>query len=521
MTARTSLPVAVAQLNGIAGDLEGNAGKIRRAARRATDAGALLLVTPELALTGGRVGALAGNAEFMSRVAASLEALSDTLSGGSIPVLVGTLQETERGVQSALAFIEPGKPIRTLSLRDLDHCGPGTESRIRLGEATVLVSLGCPEEPQTAAERCDAEIRVEMEPFCGAVPEQVADGHDGRTVRPRLSVNPAGGFDGGVYPGGSALTDGSARLARRMNFFEEDFAVFDLFEKSEPESAPQAPGRMELLYRALVAATRDYVLKSGFKAVTLGLSGGVDSALVATIAADALGPQNVHCVMMPTRFTSGQSISEATEFVRRRGFPYVVTPIEPLFNAFLTALAPTFENRPWDVTEENLQARVRGMLLMAYSNKFGRLVLATGNKSECAVGYSTLYGDTAGAFAPICDVLKTDVWELCRWRNAQAGGPVIPEQIIDRAPSAELREGQTDQQSLPPYEVLDAIIRGYVERRQSAAQIAKTGIDEALVRKVVGMIHRAEYKRRQCPPGPRLSAVSFACGWNYPLGLKS
>ena len=241
----------------------------------------------------------------------------------------------------------------------------------------------------------------------------------------------------------------------------------------------------------------------------------------ATIAADALGPQNVHCVMMPTRFTSGQSISEATEFVRRRGFPYVVTPIEPLFDAFLTALAPTFENRPWDVTEENLQARVRGMLLMAYSNKFGRLVLATGNKSECAVGYSTLYGDTAGAFAPICDVLKTDVWELCRWRNAQAGGPVIPEQIIDRAPSAELREGQTDQQSLPPYEVLDAIIRGYVERRQSAAQIAKTGIDEALVRKVVGMIHRAEYKRRQCPPGPRLSAVSFACGWNYPLGLKS
>lgn len=520
MTARKSFPVAIAQLNGIAGDLEGNAEKILQTARKAADAGARLLVTPELALVGGRVGALADNGEFLRRAAACLDALTGTLSEVRIPVVLGTLHQTNEGVRSALVLVDSGQPVRTLSLRQLDHAGPGTASTVRLGGNALRVSLGCDECLRSEQGEFAADICVDMEPFCGADPLEQHPAKTGQNARPRLWVNAAGGFDGGVYLGGSSLTDASARLVSRLRWFEEDFAVADLFEAGDGDHAFRKPERLEMLYGALVAATRDYVLKNGFKAVTLGLSGGVDSAFVATIAADALGPQNVHCVMMPTRFTAGQSVNDATEFVKRRGFPYVVTPIEPLFEAFLAALSPAFENRPWDVTEENLQARVRGMLLMAYSNKFGRLVLTTGNKSECAVGYSTLYGDTAGAFAPISDVLKTDVWALCRWRNAQAGGPVIPETIIDRAPSAELREGQTDQQSLPPYEVLDAIIRGYVERRETAGEIAKSGIDEKLVRKVIGMIHRAEYKRRQCPPGPRVSSVSFASGWCYPLGIK-
>ena len=507
-------------MNGIAGDLEGNAEKILQAARKAAGAGAMLLVTSELALAGGRVGALADNEEFTRRAATRLDELARALSEVRIPVVLGTLQQTNAGVRSVLVLIESGQPVRTLSLRQIDHASPGSASIVRLGGVSLRVSLGCDECLQPEHGEAAADICVDMEPFCGADPDELMPGNAGQAARPRLWVNAAGGFDGGVYLGGSSLTDTGMRLVSRLRWFEEDFAVVDLFETGGGDRALRKPERLEMLYGALVAATRDYVHKNGFKAVTLGLSGGVDSALVATIAADALGPQNVHCVMMPTRFTAGRSVMDATDFVKRRGFPYVVTPIEPLFGAFLTALAPVFENRPWDVTEENLQARVRGMLLMAYSNKFGRLVLTTGNKSECAVGYSTLYGDTAGAFAPICDVLKTDVWALCRWRNAQAAGPVIPESIIDRAPSAELREGQTDQQSLPPYEVLDAIIRGYVEKRETAEEIAKSGIDEPLVRKVIGMIHRAEYKRRQCPPGPTVSAVSFSSGWRYPLGIK-
>ena len=519
MKATEHFPVALFQMNGIAADLEGNSRKILQAAQKAAQMGAVLLVTPEMSLTGGRLGDLLQSGDFRKRHEEVISDLSVRLGKFGIAVIVGTLFSRQGAQTSSLVLFEPGSGPRLLCERDLSCRDACAQARVEIGGKSVAVALADSARAISLAAPFDAEIHFSSEIFCGASEAAEKPGK-ACSGKPRLEVHAAGGFDSAVYLGGSCWRDKEGAVCGRLNFFEEDFALVDLLETAQTAKRPEQPDRLSMLYGALVAATRDYVVKNGFSEVTLGLSGGVDSALVATIAADALGPQNVHCVLMPTRFTGKDSLEDALELVRRRSLPYVITPIEPLFEAFLSALQPEFVGRSWDVTEENLQARVRGMLLMAYSNKFGRLVLTTGNKSECAVGYSTLYGDTAGAFAPICDVLKSDVWALCMWRNAQPDGPVIPEHIITRAPSAELREGQTDQQSLPPYETLDAIVRGYVEKRLQVREIAAGGIDEELVRKVIRMIHRAEYKRRQCPPGPRVSAVSFSSGWNYPLGLK-
>ena len=266
-------------------------------------------------------------------------------------------------------------------------------------------------------------------------------------------------------------------------------------------------------------AVQDYVGKNRFPGVILGLSGGVDSALTLAIAADALGPDRVRAVMMPTEYTADISLEDAEKLARTLGVRYDVIAISSVFNQYMTMLNPYFEGRPWDVTEENLQARIRGMILMALSNKTGALVLTTGNKSESAVGYSTLYGDLAGGFALIRDVLKTRVYRLCAWRNRQE--PVIPERILTRAPSAELREGQKDEDSLPPYAVLDRIIESYVEKRMASGDIARLdGMNPETVKRIITMIHRSEYKRRQSPTGPRISPVGFGRDWRYPITGK-
>jgi NAD+ synthase (glutamine-hydrolysing) len=286
-----------------------------------------------------------------------------------------------------------------------------------------------------------------------------------------------------------------------------------------PLRAPVSDERNECeeLYRALVLGTRDYVCKTGFRKVVLGLSGGIDSSLVACVAADALGPENVLGVSMPSRYSTQHSKDDAAELAQALGIEYQVVPIEAGFCGILEVLAEAFRGYETDVTEENLQARVRGQVLMGISNKFGHLVLTTGNKSEMAVGYATLYGDMAGGFAVIKDVLKTRVYELCRYRNSLGPRPVIPENVLTKAPSAELRPDQTDQDSLPPYEVLDGILVAYVEEDRPLEQIVQLGFERVLVEKVVGLVDRAEYKRRQAPPGVKISARAFGRDRRLPI----
>jgi NAD+ synthase (glutamine-hydrolysing) len=339
------------------------------------------------------------------------------------------------------------------------------------------------------------------------------------TGLPMLYVNLVGGQDELVFDGASCVLDGGGEVVRQAPFFEEALEIFE-FEGARPvpgRVAPELPLEAEI-YRALCLGTSDYVRKNGFPGALIGLSGGVDSALTLAIACDALGPERVRAVMMPSRFTAQMSLDDAAEMARRFGVRYDVIPITPVFDAFRAALAPQFAGRAEDVTEENLQARVRGTLLMALSNKFGSIVLTTGNKSEMAVGYATLYGDMAGGYAVIKDLVKTLVWRLARYRNTLS--EVIPANVITRAPSAELRPNQTDQDSLPPYEVLDGILEAYMEQNRSPREIAALGYAPADVTRVVDMIRKAEYKRRQAPPGVRITLRGFGKDWRYPITSK-
>jgi NAD+ synthase (glutamine-hydrolysing) len=287
--------------------------------------------------------------------------------------------------------------------------------------------------------------------------------------------------------------------------------------RGELSRGPEPLGDLAEVWAALVLGTRDYVLKNGFREVVIGLSGGIDSAICAALAADALGPQNVVGVGMPARYSSPSSLADARALAELRGMRFLEVPIDDVFQANLDMLAPAFAGREPDVTEENLQSRIRGNVLMALSNKFGWLVITTGNKSETSVGYSTLYGDTAGGFAPIKDVSKLLVYELVRWRNEQPDGPVIPEHSITRAPSAELRPDQTDQDSLPPYEILDPILTAYVEEEMSVEEIVAMGHEPAMVARIARLVDRAEYKRRQAPPGIKISGRAFGRDRRMPI----
>jgi NAD+ synthase (glutamine-hydrolysing) len=329
-----------------------------------------------------------------------------------------------------------------------------------------------------------------------------------------------GGQDELVFDGGSVVVDAAGQVRFRAPLFEEGLYTVDLERGPNgltPRGAVAAPvpPLAERVYRALVLGTCDYVEKNGFAGVVLGLSGGIDSALTLTIAVDALGADRVHAVMMPSRYTSQMSRDDAAEQARTLGVRYDVLSIEPMFEATLGVLADVFSGLPPDTTEENIQARCRGVLLMAISNKTGKMVLTTGNKSEMAVGYATLYGDMAGGFAPLQDCTKTLVYQLAHYRNSVA--PVIPERVISRPPTAELRPDQKDSDSLPPYEVLDAILEAFIEKDFSVDQIADLGFERATVVRVLQMVKRAEYKRRQAPPGVRVSSRAFGRDWRYPI----
>ena len=335
------------------------------------------------------------------------------------------------------------------------------------------------------------------------------------TKLPLLYVHGVGGQDEIVFDGASFALSGDGTLGYQGETFRESLDIVEWQGDKLTGTRAKPLTEEETIYRALITGTADYVDKNGFPGVLLGLSGGIDSALVLAVCVDALGADRVHAVMMPSQYTAPMSIEDAREMARTHGAHYTEIPIQPVYQAFAAQLAPTFEGYEPDKTEENIQSRIRGTLLMAMSNKLGAMVVACGNKSEMATGYATLYGDMAGGFAVIKDIVKTLVYRVANWRNTQS--MVIPQRVIDRAPSAELAEGQTDQDLLPPYEIVDAVVERYMERDLTPEQIATGGFDLETVKRVVRMIQANEYKRRQAPPGVRITPRSFGKDWRYPL----
>ena len=528
--------IAMAQLDFAVGAPHLNAERIVGLAAEARDRhGAKLVLFPELALSGYLAEDLFLRRGFVAECAAELEKLVTRISG--IDVVVGhPVAEGDR-LHNALSWIRDGRVIARYRKQALPNYTVFDEKRY-FDEAreSVVVELGgvrfgtliCEDiwddGPSDRAVRDGAEVLlvINASPFDPANRENryALVGARARDHGvPLAYVNCVGGQDDLVFDGGSCIVSADGRIEAVAPSFEDALVCVEL-DASRRRFAPvgwasEEPAAVALLYRGLVRATRDYVAKNGFTDVVLGLSGGVDSALTLAIAVDALGADRVHAVMMPTRYTSQLSRDEAAAQAALLGVDLRTIPIEPPYEALAGALEPAFAGRGPDITEENLQARIRGVILMALSNKLGWMVLSTGNKSEMAVGYATLYGDMCGGFAPLKDCYKTVVYALCRHRNAIS--PAIPEAVMTRAPSAELRHGQTDQDSLPPYELLDRILEQFLEDELGAAEIAAGGIDRATVERVVAMVLRNEYKRRQSAPGPRLTRRAFGRDRRYPI----
>ena len=532
----SSLTLALAQLNLWVGDVEGNVGKIIAAANKARDElKADLIACPELSLIGYPPDDLLLRSGLPKAIEAGVQRLLDEVRG--ITLVVG-LPEYDAGrvggaLYNAAYVIRDGQVIARYHKQQLPNYGVFDECRHFTPGFTpcvfsvngLKVGLTICEDAwfsQPAAQARDAGadllLNINASPWNRgkrAQRQRVLDTRVAETGLPIAYVNCVGGQDEVVFDGDSQLLRADGSVAFAAPQFEEGvYAVAMRDGRFEGETAPLLGDEAET-YAALVAATRDYVTRNGFPGALIGLSGGIDSALVAAIAADALGADKVWGVSMPSRYTLDMSNDDARIEAEALGIHSSTLPIEPAFKAFSATLADSFAGKKVDITEENLQSRSRGVLLMALSNKFGHIVLTTGNKSEMAVGYATLYGDMCGGFAPIKDVYKTLVYRLARYRNTIS--PVIPERVITRAPSAELRENQTDQDSLPPYEILDAILEAYVEDSRSIAEIIAAGFEEVTVRRVAGLVRRSEYKRRQAPPGPKVTRCAFGRERRYPL----
>jgi NAD+ synthase (glutamine-hydrolysing) len=566
----TRLRVALCQLDPTVGDLEGNTAAIVDAIEEAEDAGCDLAVFGELAVTGYppedlllKPGFVADNLAAMAKVAAAT---------GRCTAVVGFVDD-DVDLYNAAAVCAGGDIVGVYHKQQLPNYAVFDEKRyfaegrtplqlwsvggVRIG-VSICEDVFSPDGPVQAAGRAGAELVVNINgsPF-----------YAGRSLERRqmlatraadasvhlVYVNQVGGQDELVFDGGSMVFDSAGRLVTALPQFESKVAVVDLDVRpvfrqrlldprgrhatvpapcavvtERPRQEPDAPrlrapvaGVLDPeaeIYAALVLGTRDYVHKNGFTDVVVSLSGGVDSSLVAAVATDALGPGHVHGVAMPSRYSSDHSVTDAEELCRRLGIDLRVVTIEPAHAAYLAMLAPARRERPPgepDLTDENLQSRIRGVLLMAFTNEMGWLALTAGNKSEAAVGYSTLYGDTAGGFAVIKDVAKTMVYRLCAWRNAR--DEVIPPSVLSKPPSAELRPDQRDDQSLPPYSVLDPILEGYVEADMTAGELVAAGFDEELVRRLVRMVDTNEYKRRQSPPGVRVTPKAFGRDRRVPI----
>ena len=550
-----ALQICTAQLNFVVGDMAGNAQKIIQAARQAYERGARLVLTPELSICGYPAEDLLLRPAFIAACDDAVKTVARELAGlKGLHVVVGHPvggDERSKSVQvqrrlNAASVLSEGKVLETYAKRELPnyqvfderrYFTPGRGSCVFQVEGINVGLLICEdawfEEPAQLARESGAHLLVVINasPFhVGKSGERVARmAERARAVGlPIVYAHMVGGQDEVVFDGGSFAVGADGVLAGRApSFHEELFCVHvDGAPGQVTVQGPMAPEREPEadLWDALVLGVRDYVGKNGFPGVLLGLSGGIDSALVLAIAVDALGKEKVRAVMMPSPYTADISWIDARDMAARLGVRYDEISITPQFEAFKAALAREFAGLAEDTTEENIQARIRGVLLMALSNKFGSIVLTTGNKSEMATGYCTLYGDMAGGFAVIKDVFKTMVFRLARWRNQHdpygTGANPIPERIITRPPSAELRPGQVDQDSLPPYEVLDAILSRYMEDDQGIDQIVAEGFDRAIVERVARLVRINEYKRRQAPVGIRVSHRGFGKDWRYPITGK-
>jgi NAD+ synthase (glutamine-hydrolysing) len=520
------LRVGIAQLNAVVGDLDRNAQRVLDAYDAATAEGCDLVVLPELMVTGYPPEDLLLRPAF---VAAAAETVGKLAARTGDPAMVVGFPEQAGRLYNAAAVCAGGAMLGVYRKQLLPNYAVFDEQRYFTAStdagpvfdiAGVRVGVTICEDawepgPILAATAHGAEVIVNINAspyYAGRHAEREALlAERAREVGvPIVYVNLVGGQDELVFDGGSLVYDGAGTLVARAKQFTEDMLIVDV------EAPSIAPARVEVpfepvreVYEALVLGTRDYVRKNGFTDVLISLSGGIDSSLVATVAVDALGAEHVAGVMLPSRYSSEGSVADAQLLADGLGIRSFVIPIEPAHAAFEQMLAPVFEGRAPDLAEENLQARIRGNVVMTMSNKFGWMVLSCGNKSEMATGYATLYGDMAGGFAVIKDVPKTLVYALSRDRNARAGRDLIPQSVIDKAPSAELRPGQKDTDSLPDYDVLDPVIEGYVEGDESVAELAARGIDPELARRVARMVDRNEYKRRQAPPGVRVSRKAF------------
>ncbi|MFN0161295.1 MAG: NAD+ synthase [Burkholderiales bacterium] len=535
--------VAIAQINVTVGDLAGNAAQIERAAHEAHAAGAAVLLTPELALTGYPPEDLVMRRAFMEATAKTLRDLAGRLAAlPGLSVVVGhpaggddrTRSITIQQRHNAASVLANGRVVATYAKRELPNYQVFDEKRyFAPGHAPLVFEAGgvrfglliCEDAwfagPARECQGAGAEalLVINASPYhMGKTGERVERMRQrvAETGLPLVFAHSVGGQDEVVFDGSSFALNGRGELIARLPMFEEALGVvtIDGARVSGTGIAPE-PCIEAQVYAALKLGVADYVRKNGFPGAIIGLSGGIDSALTLALACDALGPERVRAVMMPSQYTADISWLDSREMVARLGVRYDEIAIRPMYDAFESALAADFAGLKPDTAEENLQARIRGTLLMALSNKHGSIVLTTGNKSEMAVGYCTLYGDMAGGFAVIKDIAKTLVYRLAAYRNSLSY--VIPERIITRAPSAELRPDQKDQDSLPPYEVLDAILAAYVEEDLSPAEIVARGHPQADVDRVVRLIRISEYKRRQAPVGVRVTHRAFGRDWRMPI----
>ncbi|MBA8888368.1 NAD+ synthetase [Dokdonella fugitiva] len=540
------LRIALAQFDFPVGAVARNEERIGALIAQARDLHrADLVLFPELALSGYPPEDLLLRPSFLAECEAALGRLAAATSG--IVAVVGWPQAAGAVVYNAASVLRDGTVAATYRKRELPNYAVFDERRYfdvdpdredcvfdvgGVGVGLIICEDLWFAEPLAGAVAAGAELVLvpNASPFerdkhaqrDALLAQRVQESQrDGRGVGVAY-LNTVGGQDAVVFDGASVLADGDGHVHPAARAFEDHWLVAD-YDASTRRFTPVAwpveddEGRDALAWRAIVRGTRDYCVKNGFSKAWIGLSGGIDSALVLSVAVDALGADNVTGVRLPSRYTSDLSNHLADEQARALGVRMLGVPIEAPFRGFLDALAPAFAGHEMDVTEENLQSRCRGTILMALANKFGGLLLTTGNKSEYAVGYATIYGDMCGGYAPIKDLYKTEVFALARWRNAMAGSPVIPPAVIERPPSAELRENQTDQDSLPPYDVLDAILFRHVDQEQSREEIVRAGFDAATVERVLRLVRISEWKRQQAAPGPKVSRRAFGRERRYPI----
>ena len=542
-----TLRLALAQVNTCVGDLAGNSALIRATCARAAEAGAHLVAFPEMALTGYPIEDLALRGSFQRAVATELSALAAAIAAdghGDLTVVLGHLGTAALGrPTNAAAILRDGRVVARYAKHHLPnygvfdeyrHFSPGTGTLVAEVQGQRVGVVICEDIWQDGGPvEALAETGIDLLVVINGSPYErgksplrrlLAQTRAGEVDAPLAYVNLVGAQDDLVFDGASFVIDARGSLVAASPAFEDHLLLVDLPGPGRPPRPVSAPAIAPDLddpaqmYAAVVTGLRDYVVKNGFRSVVLGLSGGIDSALVAAIAVDAIGAENVHCVAMPSMFSSQHSLDDAADLAHRTGLHLRRQPITPMVDAFQEEMELA------GIAAENLQARMRGVILMALSNAEGHLVLATGNKSELATGYSTIYGDAVGGYAPIKDVSKTRVWELARWRNAaalEAGlTPPIPENSITKAPSAELRPDQTDQDSLPDYELLDEVLDAYVERALGREELIGSGFDPLTVDLVLRLVDRAEWKRRQYPLGPKVTSLAFGRDRRLPVTTR-